>query len=74
MVLTRMPRIKAHATEVRVTFPTVNCKPPIPAIKIKDTTNNVSAAGDLTTDSNGDDHLFVLDVSGKDGSLFVWEY
>ncbi|SEP78921.1 hypothetical protein SAMN02910369_00638 [Lachnospiraceae bacterium NE2001] len=30
--------------------------------------------GFMYTDSNGNDHLFVLDVSGKDGSLFVWEY
>lgn len=35
-----------------------------------DTPNN----GFMYTDSEGNDHLFVLEVSGKDGSLIVWEY
>ena len=30
--------------------------------------------GFMYTDNDGNDHLFVLDVSGKDGSLYIWEY
>ena len=30
--------------------------------------------GYMYTDNEGNDHLFVLEQSGKDGSLYVWEY
>ncbi len=30
--------------------------------------------GFMYTDKDGNDHLFVIDQSGKDGSLYIWEY
>ena len=37
-VFTRIPKIKEQATEVIVIFPNVRLNPPIPEIKIVDTT------------------------------------
>ena len=38
-MLIKIPRIKAQAIEVIVTFPITNVNPPMPAIRIEETTN-----------------------------------